>query len=191
MQTYMSSSVLLPFSVEELARHLYLRLNVGDTGSEGNPEVEYLEGLIRAAVGYAESEMRCSIMQRQVLARFFEGEKLILRYGPVMWVDRIYEGCHEALNMDISGVQISDSDYKWEYHGHSVVIIPRRYIYPMVVDYRAGWLEGTLPPAIKHAIMCHCGTLYEHRESVSDLRLDTLPHLAAFYRQRRRSLGIG
>ena len=47
----------------------------------------------------------------------------------------------------------------------------------VVVTFTAGWSPaGSIPAAIRQAILLHVGTLYENRESVTTSRLGLLPN---------------
>jgi hypothetical protein len=86
------------------------------------------------------------------------------------------------------------SDYDITRHGKTdVITINESVTYPVTVVYRAGYSSASAIPAdIRLAIRQHVATLYEHRESISDLSLTPVPHsLESFYRLKRRSMGIG
>lgn len=148
-----------------------------------NGETAYIQSLIEAATDYAQETMACSLMARTITATFYQGEKIHLPRGPLISITSV---------TDDDGVVITDYDI--ERVGHTDRLkINSSYKSPLVVVYQAGYASAAaIPATIRHAILAHVGTLYRNRESVSDRTLINVPdQLAAFYRMKSRSLGIG
>lgn len=157
----------------------------GDTDADAALQT-YVEGLIDAATEYAEEATESSLAPRTLTAIFNEGEEIILPRGPLLSITSITDDDDDEI-----------TDYEIERRGLSDrLIIDADFSYPLTVVFEAGYEDtgtGTsgVPAMIRHAILCHVGTLYENRESASTDALKAVPHqLADSYRLRRRGLGM-
>lgn len=154
---------------------VHLRLSSDD-------EQDYVEDLIDAATDHAEEAMACTLMARERSVTFYRGGPMYLPKGPLISVTSIIDADAKTI-----------TDYDLEKVGNAdLLTINEGFTYPLEVVYQAGYASASdIPAAIRQAILCHVGTLYENRESVSDKSKTPVPHsLEAFYRLKRRSAGV-
>lgn len=151
---------------------------------DGNDERDYVISLIEAATAHAEEALATSLLPRRIAATFYDNEFCDLPRGPVSAIVSV---------VDANGDAVPADGWRWERKGNADCIrFLRSVTRPITVTYDAGYTNAAAIPAdIRQAILCHVGTLYEFRESVTSLAARPVPHLDSFYRLRAREVGIG
>lgn len=112
-----------------------------------------------------------------------QGQVLSLPRGPVRSISSITDG---------NGNNVTN--FRLERYGNEdVVRVFTGLTFPVTIIYAAGYANAdAIPAGIKQAILAHVGTLFLHRESVTDKPLKAVPHsLESFYAKRSRNTGIG
>lgn len=147
---------------------------------------------VDAATACAERALGTSLLTRTITATFYgymptmqwydyrTGNKLYLPYGPVSSVTSI---------TDANGTAVTD--YSLERYGHSdCVVVHQGYTAPLTVVYVAGYGSDptNVPADIRMAIRTHAATLWQSRESITDVEMVPVPHnLEMFYRLNKRT----
>lgn len=151
---------------------------------DDNEERDYVISLIEAATAHAEEALATSLLPRRIAATFYDGEFCDLPRGPVSAIVSV---------VDANGDAVPSDAWRWERKGNSDCIrLLRTATRPLTVTYDAGYANAAAIPAdIRQAILCHVGTLYDHRASVTSMNVNPVPHLDSFYRLRAREVGIG
>ena len=171
----------------------------------------YINSLQDAATDYAQDALSMSLLTQTITAVYYVndvqpsnrypwpsigqygqnypqqayqfGSVLSLPRGPVQSIASV---------VDAKGTVITA--YTLERQGYEDLIrITAAVTYPLTVVYTAGYDTADLiPPAIKHAILVHIGTLYENRESVAENGREVVPHsLDAFYARKAHKTSVG
>ena len=188
------------WTVDQLSYALNL-----DSDISANPlEAEYLADLQAAAVEYAETIMGCSLIERQVIAEFFEpytpfssgfiygaqpSNSFRLPRGPIISITSVLDAKGEITNYSIEGEGSTD-----------ILKLNVGFTAPVTVVYQAGYAElddygqpivTDIPADIRHAIRTHVATLHERRESATDRTITAVPHsLEAFYMSKARTVQV-
>lgn len=142
------------------------------------------EQLIDAASDYAQQAMNRTLLTSTLAATFHIAPhtrpgRFILPRGPVASVVSVTANGDAITDYDLETVGNTDE-----------LIINESFSFPVVITYTAG--EEAVSAMMKQSILCHIGTLYAQRESVSDRASVNIPHqLADFYRMRSRNVGMG
>jgi uncharacterized phiE125 gp8 family phage protein len=172
--TVTTPAAALPVSTYDAMYHLRL----DRTPADGN----VLDRCIAAACDYARDALNSSLCVETITAVFYEGEPIYLPRGPLVAVTSVTDSSGTSIGYEVYRVGNSDR-----------LRLTQGFTAPLTVVYTSGYANAAaVPDSIKQAILCHAGTLYEHRESVTERGRTPVPHqLEAFYRIKRRSVGVG
>lgn len=167
-----------PISEDQLKTHLRI---IGE--AEGS---EHFALLIATAVDYAQEKISCSLCEQTMTATFYDGEFtggiLRLPRGPIIDVVSVADANGAITDFTIYRVGNSDR-----------LLLNVAATAPVTVEYSAGYgAAEDVPAAIRQALLTHCGTLYENRESViTGTIVASVPNsLEDFYRLRARTKGV-
>lgn len=149
---------------------------------DDDDEQAYVESLIDAATDYAEEALGATLIARERVIVFRDGEQMRLPWGPVLSITSVIDGRDQAF-----------TDYELRTRGKLEIVQPNSSIgYPVTVTYRAGYENAAaVPSSILQAIRMHVATLYKVRESVLEKALQSVPQtLEDFYRLKSRRIGV-
>jgi len=164
----------VPVSVTDMKEHLRV---------EHTDDDSYIEALTLAAAEMCENFQNRKYMQAGKVLKLdeFPGNGIIRpRWTPLIDVDSI-----QYVDTDGSTQIVSVSDYDVDTDSEPGRITPaynkswpatRPQINAVTVNYQAGYATADdVPDAVKQAVKLLTGHFYEHRESVSEVKLSEIP----------------
>lgn len=173
--TIVETATSRPIAWEEVNEHSNL---------DGMESEAYLNKLIDAAVDYFQEATRSTLMERRIIATFYDGEPINLPYGPLNSINAI---------TDANETEVRLADYQIRHVGRVPrLILPATTTYPIAVDYWAGYTDPSeIPAATRLALLQLVGAFNENREAITDRQKLVVPHaFDAFLKQRSRQLGV-
>ncbi|KPK67832.1 MAG: hypothetical protein AMJ84_12255 [Acidithiobacillales bacterium SM23_46] len=165
-----------PVSLDEAKKHLRVTQTDEDT---------LIETLILVATAHAEQRQGRTYMQTQKVLQLDEFPTVIEPPGPpLLSVQSI-----QYIDIDGQTQTVDAADYQVDTYNAPGRIKPayekswpatRSVLNAVTVNYTAGYGEASaVPVECKQAILLLVGHLFEHRESVSELKLQEVPQAVA------------